>query len=79
MRVGTRMIDGKGKDNYSDRLSMQGGIRGKSESWYLPSLSMVVRIDENDEQCQSQERNQDHMDGEKIDGFWYLGSQLPLE
>lgn len=45
----------------------------------MPSVSMVMRIDKNDEQYQSQERKQDHMDWEKINGFCYLGSQLLLE
>ena len=72
---------GKKKDghkywhSYSDRLSTRDGD-GTSESWFLPSMSMVVRSDENDEQCQSQERNKDECGVRKIDGFWYVGSQL---
>lgn len=68
MRAGTSTIDGKGKDDYiyclsySDRLSMQGGIKGQNKSWYMPSAAMVVRVDENDEQCQSQEGIHDHVD-----------------
>lgn len=37
---------------------MQGRIGGKSESFVL-TVSMVLRIDKNDEPCQSQQRNQD--------------------
>lgn len=68
MRVSTKMIDEKAKDDHKhclchcDRLSTQGGWgngRGRSGSWHMPSVSMVVRTDENDEQCQIQEQNQD--------------------
>lgn len=50
MKVSTRMIDGKEKDDhkyyhrYSDRLSMQGGMGIGSESCYVPSVSRRVRM-----------------------------------
>lgn len=65
---------GKKKDNhkywhsYSDKLNTQDRD-GMSESWFLSSVSMVVRSDEKDEQCQSQEQNQDECGVRKINGF----------
>lgn len=81
MRVNTRMTDGKEKGDrrychsYSNRLSTDG----ESEIWYMPSVSM--RIDEKDEQCQSQEWNHDEcVLRTKINGFGYGRSQiLPLK
>lgn len=75
------MTDGKEKDDrrychsYSNRLSTDG----ESEIWYMPSVSM--RIDEKDEQCQSQEWNHDEcVLRTKINGFGYGRSQiLPLK
>lgn len=76
MRPSTRMIDEKEKDDhkyccsYCERLSTQGGTGGKA--WKLVYAISVtgVRMDENDEQCQSQQRNQDECGLNKDQWIW---------
>lgn len=68
MRARTKMIDEKKKvttniafvsvTDWASRVDGGGG-GSESGSWHMPSVSMVVRTDENDEQCQIQEQNQD--------------------